>query len=96
LLFNVPDVRVFVLAGAQCRERCAAGFASRPWITLLHLEPDGLSAALSRLRLEYGISRISAIGGRVTASSLLDAGVVQDPAYPIVFEHFAFRYGAAD
>jgi riboflavin biosynthesis pyrimidine reductase len=127
LLFNVPEVPVFVLAGAACRDRCAAGFSSRPWITLIPLEPQGLVAALTRLRGEFGIGRISAIGGRVTATSLLDAGVVQDlclttsardggepntpfyvgrhlpahdliirkagtdPAYPIVFEHFAFR-----
>jgi riboflavin biosynthesis pyrimidine reductase len=78
LLFNVPDVSVFVLAGAQCRERCAAGFALRPWITLLPLEPGGLIIALSRLRIEHGINRISAIGGRRTASSLIDANVVQD------------------
>jgi riboflavin biosynthesis pyrimidine reductase len=78
LLFNVPDVPVFVLAGAPCRDRCAAAFASRPWITLLPLEPDGLASALVRLRTEHGIRRISAIGGRTTASSLIDAGVVQD------------------
>ncbi len=77
LLFNVPEVPVFVVAGERCRDRCAAGFASRPWITLLHLEP-GLPAALGRLRSEYGIRRISAIGGRMTASSLIDAGLVHD------------------
>jgi riboflavin biosynthesis pyrimidine reductase len=78
LLFNVPEVPVFVLAGAQCRERCAGGVASRPWITLVPLEPDGLGAALSRVCTEYQIRRISAIGGRTTASSLIEAGVVQD------------------
>ena len=78
LLFNVPEARVFVLAGAQCRERCAAGFASRPWITLLPLEPEDLVSALARLRTDHGVRRISAIGGRTTASSLIDAGVVQD------------------
>ena len=78
LLFNVPDVPVFLLAGAPCRDRCAAALASKPWTTVLPLEPDGLAAALSRLRIEYGIRRISAIGGRITATSLIDAGVVQD------------------
>jgi riboflavin biosynthesis pyrimidine reductase len=77
-LFNVPAVPVFVLAGAQFRERCAAGLASRPWITLVPLEPDGLGAALSRVCTEYQIRRISAIGGRTTAWSLIEAGVVQD------------------
>jgi hypothetical protein len=37
-----------------------------------------LIIALSRLRIEHGINRISAIGGRRTASSLIDAGVVED------------------
>jgi hypothetical protein len=47
VLFNVPGVPVFVLAGAQCRARWAAGFASRPWITLLPLESEA-SARRSR------------------------------------------------
>jgi riboflavin biosynthesis pyrimidine reductase len=78
LLFNVPEIAVFILAGAGCRDRCALGFASRPWITVVPLESAGLRAALSRLRVEHGIRRISAIGGRRTASGLIDAGLVQD------------------
>jgi riboflavin biosynthesis pyrimidine reductase len=78
LLFNVPEIAVFVLAGAACRDRCAHRFASRPWITVVPLEPAGLRAALSLLRNEHGVLRISAIGGRMTASSLIDAGLVQD------------------
>jgi riboflavin biosynthesis pyrimidine reductase len=78
LLFNVPEIAVFVLAGAACRDRCAHRFASRPWISVVPLEPAGLRAALSRLRNEHGILRISAIGGRMTASGLIDAGLVQD------------------
>jgi riboflavin biosynthesis pyrimidine reductase len=78
LLFNVPDVPVFVLAGSQCRERCRSHFSQRPWVTVIPLEPDGLTAALTRLRREHGITRISAIGGRTTATHLLDAGLVQD------------------
>jgi riboflavin biosynthesis pyrimidine reductase len=35
-------------------------------------------APLARLRQDHKISRVSAIGGRRTATSLLDAGVVQD------------------
>src|SRR5262245_39469731 len=30
LLFNVPEARVFVLAGPKCRERCGPAFAVRP------------------------------------------------------------------
>ncbi len=78
LLFNVPEVPVFVLAGEQCRDRCALRFAARDWITVVPLAAGGLSGALRRLRQEFGIRRISAIGGRSTASSLIDAGLVQD------------------
>ncbi|HEX5070451.1 MAG TPA: dihydrofolate reductase family protein [Vicinamibacterales bacterium] len=80
LLFNVPDVPVVVLAGAGCREQCGAAFASRPWVSVVPIEGDhgGWPRTLARLRAEHGIERISAIGGRVTATSLIDAGVVQD------------------
>jgi riboflavin biosynthesis pyrimidine reductase len=78
LLFNVPDVPVFVLAGSQCRDRCRSHFEQRPWVTVIPLESGGLTDALTRLRCEHGITRISAIGGRTTATSLIDAGLVQD------------------
>lgn len=78
LLFNVPQVPVFVLAGKPCLDRCAPAFAQRPWITVIPLEPDGLAAALGRLRRDHGITRICAIGGRSTATNLIDAGLVQD------------------
>jgi len=77
LLFNVPDVPVFVLAGAVCRDRCARGFARRPWITIIPMAPDGIRDAMAQLR-GHGIDRVSAIGGRTTGSSLVDAGLVQD------------------
>jgi riboflavin biosynthesis pyrimidine reductase len=78
LLFNVPDVPVFILAGEVCRERCAEAFRRRPWITILPIGVGGLAGALAALRREHGIQRISSIGGRGAASSLIDAGVVQD------------------
>jgi riboflavin biosynthesis pyrimidine reductase len=78
LLFNVPEVRVFVLAGEQCRERCGAALPMRPWITMVPMAQGGLRAALATLRRDHGIERISAIGGRTTASALVDAHLVQD------------------
>jgi riboflavin biosynthesis pyrimidine reductase len=78
LLFNVPDVPVFVLAGEVCRRTCAEGFARRPWIRIIPIGPDGLAGAMRSLRQTHGISRISTVGGRATASSLIDAGLVQD------------------
>jgi riboflavin biosynthesis pyrimidine reductase len=78
LIFNVPDVPVFALAGPAFRDRWAGPLARRPWIVVLHLEVDGIAGALARLRRHHGIERISAVGGRTTASMLVDAGVVQD------------------
>src|SRR5688572_9565267 len=78
LLFNVPEVPVFLLAGKVCRDRWATRLAERPWIIVIPVEPHGLRGALSQLRAQYGIRRISAIGGRTTASNLVDADLVQD------------------
>ncbi len=78
LLFNVPEVPVFLLAGNICRDRWATRLGERPWITVISIEPHGLRGALSHLRAHHGIRRISAIGGRTTASNLVDAGLVQD------------------
>ena len=77
LLYNVPEVRVIVIAGGECRARCGVALAQRPWISVIPFGgnwPD----ALARLHGDHGIGRVSAIGGRHTATSLIDAGVVQD------------------
>jgi riboflavin biosynthesis pyrimidine reductase len=47
-------------------------------VTLISYGEDGVVAALEHLRTEHGIRRISVVGGRTVATSLLDAGVVQD------------------
>jgi riboflavin biosynthesis pyrimidine reductase len=78
LLFNVPQVPVFVLAGAACIDRRGAAFARRPWVTVAPLDADGLAGPLHQLRREHGIARISAIGGRSTAAQLIEAGLAQD------------------
>jgi riboflavin biosynthesis pyrimidine reductase len=78
LLFNVPDVRVFLIAGDECIARHESAVRARPWVRVLRLDGDGLGGALEYLRVEEGIQRISAIGGRVTATQLVDAGLIQD------------------
>jgi 5-amino-6-(5-phosphoribosylamino)uracil reductase len=78
LLFNVPDVPVFILAGPSCVQRCRAHVGRRPWITVIPLEGGGLDDALTTLRRDHGIERISCIGGRRAATSLIDLGLVQD------------------
>lgn len=76
-LFSDADVPVFLLAGEECVRRSALEVQRRPWITVIPIDGD-LPAAMRRLRREHGINRISAIGGRVAATALVDAGLVQD------------------
>jgi riboflavin biosynthesis pyrimidine reductase len=76
-LFSTPEVPVFVLAGDDCVRRCSTDVQQRPWITIVPIDGD-LRGAITRLRTEHGINRISAIGGRAAATALVDAGVVQD------------------
>jgi riboflavin biosynthesis pyrimidine reductase len=78
LLFNVPHLRVFLLAGDECIARHEPAIGARPWLRAIRLNGDDLGLAFERLRLEEGIQRISAIGGRSTATQLVDAGLTQD------------------
>jgi riboflavin biosynthesis pyrimidine reductase len=78
LLFNVPDVRVFLIAGDECIARHQAALGARPWVRVIRWDGDDLALAFERLRVEESIQRISAIGGRVTATRLVDAGLTQD------------------
>jgi diaminohydroxyphosphoribosylaminopyrimidine deaminase/5-amino-6-(5-phosphoribosylamino)uracil reductase len=76
-VFSTPDVPVFLLAGEECIEKTAADLRARRWITMIPIDGD-LPAAVLRLRRDHGLSRISAVGGRTLATSLVDAGLVQD------------------
>ena len=76
-VFSTPDVPVFLLAGDQCVRRCSMEVQRRPWITMVPTNGD-LAATLTKLRHEHGINRISAVGGRHAATSLVDSGLVQD------------------
>jgi len=78
LVFNVPEVPVFLVAGDACLSRHTPALRERTWIRCVPLEGGDIRAALERLRSEAGIRRISAIGGRFTASHLVDAGAAQD------------------
>jgi 5-amino-6-(5-phosphoribosylamino)uracil reductase len=77
LLFNVPEVPTFVLAGPRCRRVCHDAFRKRPWITVVPFDRNDWVGALRRLHAA-GLSRLSVVGGRATATSLVDADVVQD------------------
>lgn len=78
LLFNVPDIEVWVLTVAAGERRMRAGLASRPWIRpLVMRRPEDLREAFETLRT-FGIERISCVGGRHLATQLIDAGLIQD------------------
>jgi riboflavin biosynthesis pyrimidine reductase len=76
-VFSVPEVPVYVLATPGACDRLDA-LRSRPWIRFIHVDGEHLDGALRSLRADFGITRISAIGGRTTATALLDQGLVQD------------------
>jgi riboflavin biosynthesis pyrimidine reductase len=66
LLYNVPELRVFVLTMSARRDFMREELAKRPWITPIALGgPDDLPAAFDTLR-EAGIQRVSAIGGSIS------------------------------
>lgn len=76
-VFCTPDVPVILIAGRECQRKVAPQIHDRAWITIVPLDAD-LVTTFRRLHDEHGIGRISAVGGRVTATSLVDAGLVQD------------------
>lgn len=79
LLYNVPELRVFILTedrGAQALEPYTS---RRPWIQVLSAGAESdIVAGLKVLRAQYGVMRMSSIGGRTLATQLIDAGVIQD------------------
>jgi riboflavin biosynthesis pyrimidine reductase len=75
LLFNVPDVPVFVVTSAAGRDRLSPALESRPWVHAI-LGPS-LPEQFAQLHAR-GMRRFCSIGGRRSASQLVDAGLVQD------------------
>lgn len=79
LLYNVPDVRVFILTEDKGAEALERHVRERPWITVLSAgKQSDVIAGLKTLQVEHGINRVSSIGGRTLTTQLIDAGVVQD------------------
>jgi riboflavin biosynthesis pyrimidine reductase len=78
LVFRIPEVPVFVIAAAEPMTSHAPVLRTRPWIRHIPLVNDDLRLAMTRLREEESIQRVSAIGGRFTATRLVDAGLSQD------------------
>jgi len=78
MLFNVPDVPVYIVSTPGGCDVLAQAVSRRPSMELVPMSTEDLRAPLEYLRRERGIRRVSAIGGRTTASGLIDAGLVQD------------------
>jgi riboflavin biosynthesis pyrimidine reductase len=78
LVFNVPDVPVYLVSTPGGCEKLAHAASQRPSVELVPMQGEDLRAPLAYLRRERRIRRVSAIGGRTTASGLIDGGLVQD------------------
>jgi hypothetical protein len=55
LLFNVPALRVFLIAGDECIARHESAVRARPWIRVIRLDGYDLCVAFERLRVEESI-----------------------------------------
>jgi riboflavin biosynthesis pyrimidine reductase len=75
LLFNVPSIRVFVVTSARGRERLAQALSARPWIGAV--TGDSLQQQFDTINT-HDLHRLCSIGGRRSATELVDAGLVQD------------------
>lgn len=92
LLFNVPAVPVFLVIDPDGLRPHEKALAERPWITVVPLVNGDLADAFRRLRRDHGLTRISVVGGRTVATSLVDHGLIQD----LCLTTSAFDGGRAD
>ena len=77
LMFNVPEVPVFILTSPDGSARLGPAVSRRPHIEIVPMPGTDLRPGFEYLRAR-GIRRISAIGGRRLASALIDQALVQD------------------
>jgi riboflavin biosynthesis pyrimidine reductase len=78
LLYNSPELRVVVVTTDRGVEQMRRQLAARPWIDVVSMaEREDIAPAFAELR-QRGLSRLSAVGGRHLARSLVQAGLVQD------------------
>lgn len=78
LMFQEPDLRVFIVTKSSSVAPLRARLGDRPWVQVIDAgEPLSVRDALPPLRA-HGIEVISAVGGRRTATAMLLEGVVDD------------------
>jgi riboflavin biosynthesis pyrimidine reductase len=78
LMFQEPEIPVFIVTPTDAAGAVRRQVATRPWIQVVEGgQPLSMRTALRALR-SYGIETISAIGGRTTARALLREDLVHD------------------
>jgi len=78
LMFQEPDLPVFLVTTSDAAASLRLQVATRPWVEVIDGgQPLSMRAALRELHAR-GIDTVSAIGGRTTARALLREGVVHD------------------
>lgn len=78
LLFNVAEIPSMLLTTADALRQMEQAIRRRPWISSIVMNgPGDLPHAFDRLRAN-GIARVSCVGGRTLAASLLDANLADD------------------
>jgi riboflavin biosynthesis pyrimidine reductase len=78
LMFNEPALRVFVITRTGAVHTVRNGVAAKPWIEVIDAgEPVSFRRAFQCLH-RHGIRVMSCVGGRRTATALLDDQLVSD------------------
>lgn len=79
LIYNVPDLKVFILTEDAGAATLQPMVESRPWITVISGgKTSDVLGGLAILKAKYGVDRVSSVGGRTMTTQLIDAGVVRD------------------
>jgi riboflavin biosynthesis pyrimidine reductase len=78
LMFQEPTLQVFVVTTSDAAASLRLQVATRPWIAVIDAgQPLSMRRAMRELRTR-GVLTVSAVGGRKTATALLDERLVDD------------------
>jgi len=78
LMFQEPELPVFLITTSDAAPSLRLQVATRPWIQVIDAgQPLSMRTALRELNAR-GIETVSSIGGRTTARAMLREGVVSD------------------
>jgi riboflavin biosynthesis pyrimidine reductase len=78
LMFQEPELRVFVITRTPTVAQIQSRLQTRPWVEVIDAgDPVSLPGAMRELR-RRGIEVVSCVGGRLTATAFLKAGLVTD------------------